>query len=112
MAAQNNKKTIANFLRGYKRITSSYDWLGWVLMPPYIIIMMGVAVTYPWFALAAVIALGLFFLTPWRPYLFNDDKAYYLFLGLVGFSLIVNIKQAGEYLGKRYIFPIKIILEF
>jgi len=100
VALQNNHKTVGTFLRSYTRITSSYDWLGWVLLPPFIIIMMGIAPTYPWFALGAVLVLGLFFVTPWRSHLFNEDKAYYLFLGLVGFSLVVNIKQSGDYLGK------------
>ncbi len=99
VAKQNNKKNIAQYLQTYKPIRSNHDWLGWALMPPYLIIMMGLAPSYPWFALAAVLFLGLYCLTPWRGYLFNLDKTYYLFVGLTGFSLVVNVKQAGDYLG-------------
>lgn len=100
VAKQNNKKDIFSYLRNYKPIRSNYDWLGWAIMPPYLIIAMGLAPSYPWFALAAALVLGLYCVLPWRGYLFNADKAYYIFLGLVGFSLVVNIKQAGDYLGE------------
>jgi hypothetical protein len=100
VAKQNRKTDIFHYLRTYKPIRSNYDWLGWAVMPPYLIIAMGIAPSYPWVALAAALVLGLYCLLPWRAYLFNADKAYYIFLGLVGFSLVVNIKQVGDYLGK------------
>lgn len=103
VAEQNNQNHIAKYLRKYRKLNTTLSPIGWSLIGPLLITLIGIAPSHPWIALLIFGAVIGYSRSPFAPILLSGHRAYYFFFGLVYCSLAVDLVHAYRFYGKLFL---------
>jgi hypothetical protein len=102
VAEQNNQIHVARYLRKYRKLNTTLSPIGWSLIGPLLIMLLGIAPSHPWISLMVFGALIGYSASPFAPILLSGHKGYYFFFGLVYCSLAVDLVHAFRFYGKLF----------
>jgi palmitoyltransferase len=110
VAEQNNQIHVARYLRKYRKLNTTLSPIGWSLIGPLLIMLLGIAPSHPWISLTIFGALIGYSASPFAPILLSGHKGYYFFFGLVYCSLAVDLVHAFRFYGLSAFFCFRICL--
>eukprot|EP00029_Vermamoeba_vermiformis_P010169 TRINITY_DN5292_c0_g1_i1.p1 TRINITY_DN5292_c0_g1~~TRINITY_DN5292_c0_g1_i1.p1 ORF type:complete len:492 (+),score=20.83 TRINITY_DN5292_c0_g1_i1:24-1478(+) len=110
VAQQNDQIHVAQYLRKYRKLNTALSPIGWSLIGPLLITLIGIAPTHPWIALLVLASLIGYSTTPFAPILLSGHRGYYFFFGLVYCSLGVDLVHAFKFYGFSPFFILRVCM--